>query len=463
MIIRKEDLVELWIESLAFGGEGIARIDGFVVFVKGAVPGDRVLAKIIKKRRGYANAVISEIITPSINRIDAPCKYHGYCGGCKYQHLKYTSQIEYKREHVADSVKRIGALEGVPVHDVIHSDKIYGYRNKMEFSFSDRQWVLPEYFDKNSVNENFALGLHVPGTFNKVIDMDSCLLQNKTGDLIMQEVKAYVKESGVPVYNLKTHEGFWRFLTLRHSEAFDEWMVNIVTSGNGSDIIKPLAQKLHDKFNNIKTIVNNVSEKKAATAVGDQEIIITGEGYINEMIGPYTFRISPNSFFQTNTSGAEKLYNKVLEYAELEPGDKVLDLFCGTGTIPIYLSENAGEILGMEIIESAVSDAKLNCSLNQVENCNFTLGDIRYTIEGITFNPDVLIVDPPRTGIHKDILKTILGMSVKKMVYVSCNPATMARDLGEMAEKYSVIEIQPVDMFPHTYHIESVAKLRLKE
>ncbi len=463
MIIRKEDLVELWIEGLAFGGEGIARIEGFVVFVKGAVPGDRVIAKIIKKRRGYANAVISEILDTSVNRINAPCPCHGYCGGCKYQHLKYASQLEYKREHVADSVKRIGALEGVPVHEVIHSDKLYGYRNKMEFSFSDRPWVLPEHFDKNSVNENFALGLHVPGTFNKVIDMDSCLLQNKTGDLIMREVKNCVKESGLPVYNLKTHEGFWRFLTLRHSEAFDEWMVNIVTSASRLDVLKPIAQKLHDKFDNIKTVVNNVSAKKAATAVGEQEIIITGEGYINEMIGPYTFRISPNSFFQTNTSGAEKLYNQVREYAELEPGEKVLDLFCGTGTIPIYLSGDASEVLGMEIVESAVADAKLNCSLNRVENCNFILGDIRYTIEGISFNPDVLIVDPPRTGIHKDILKTIMEMGVKKMVYVSCNPATMARDLGEMSGKYRVVEIQPVDMFPHTYHIEAVAKIRLKE
>ena len=462
-MIRKEDLVELWVDGLAFGGEGIARIDGFVVFINGALPGDRVLAKIIKIRRGYANAVIMDILNPSPDRIKAPCPYFEYCGGCNYQHMDYRCQVKYKREHVVDSVKRIGALEGIFVHDTISSEVVYGYRNKMEFSFSNKQWALPEDYSKGLVDDSFALGLHVPGTFYKVIDINACLLQNSKGNLILQEVKEYVKRSNMPVYNLKTHEGFWRFLTLRYSKAFDLWMVNIVTSTDGLEHIKPLADRLHDRFDNIKTVVNNVSRKKAATAVGEEEIIITGEGFINEMIGPYTFKVSPNSFFQTNTSGAEKLYDKVLEYAELNGTEKVLDLFCGTGTIPIYLSGSADEILGMEISESAVSDANLNCRMNNVSNCKFILGDIRETIGNISYRPDVIIVDPPRTGIHKDILKTIKETGVKKIVYVSCNPATMARDLGDMSDMYEVIEIQPVDMFPHTYHIESVAKIRLKE
>ena len=462
MIIRKEDLVELWVDGLAFGGEGIARFNGFVVFIRGAIPGDRVIARIVKKKKGFANADIVEILDLSPDRIKAPCPYHGFCGGCNYQYLDYTCQVKYKKEQVSDSIKRIGALEGVCVHDVIYSDEIYGYRNKMEFSFSDKQWVSPEEFNKGVVSENFALGLHVPGTYYKVIDINACLLQNPTGNLILQEIKDYVKKSKIPVYNLKSHEGFWRFLTLRYSKAFDQWMVNIITSANGRDIIIPLADILHDKFPEIKTVVNNISERKAATAVGEEEIIITGEGSINEMIGPHTFKISPNSFFQTNTSGAEILYNKVLEYGELEGTEKVLDLFCGTGTIPIYLSGAADEVLGMEISESAVSDAKLNCSVNYILNCSFILGDIRETIASISYKPDLLVVDPPRTGLHKDILKTIMEMNVKKMVYVSCNPATLARDLGDMADKYEVLEIQPVDMFPHTYHVESVAKIRLK-
>lgn len=463
MLIRKEDLVELGVGGLAFGGEGIARIDGFVVFINGALPGDRILARIVKKKRGYANANISEILSPSPHRIEAPCPYHEYCGGCNYQHFKYAAQLKYKKEHVIDSIKRIGAIGEIKVHDVISSDDIYGYRNKMEFSFSDKQWILPEDYRNGIINENFALGLHVPGTFSKVIDIDECLLQDKTGNLIMREVKEYVKKTNIPVYNLKSHEGFWRFLTLRHSKAYDQWMVNIVTSGKNHDLIKSLADRLHDKFGNIKTVVNSVNDRRASTAVGEEEIIITGEGCINEMIGEYIFRISPNSFFQTNTPGAEKLYNQVLEYVELSGSEKVLDLFCGTGTIPVYLSGHAAELLGMEISESAVLDANLNCRINKVSNCTFILGDIRETIPNISYKPDVLIVDPPRTGIHKDILKTIMEMGVGKIVYVSCNPATMARDLGNMSDRYEVVEIQPVDMFPHTYHIESVAKIRLKK
>jgi len=462
MIIRNNDLVELYVETLAFGGEGIARVDGFVVFVKGAIPNDRVIARIIKKKKDYANAVIAAMLTPSPDRINAPCPYHEHCGGCRYQHLVYSSQLKYKEEHVADSIKRIGGLTGVPVHDVIPSDEIYGYRNKMEFSFSDRPWVLPEEYSRDNIREGFALGLHVPGTFSKVIDIDACLIQDSTGNAILQTVKAFVDKSHLPVYNLKTNEGFWRFLTLRHSVAFDEWMVNIVTSVNEPGQIKALADILHKSFPNIKTIVNNISSRKAATAVGEEEIVVTGEGYINEKIGPYTFRVSPNSFFQTNTKGAQRLYDQVLKYAELTGSERALDLFCGTGTIPIYLSGYAGEILGMEISESAVADAKLNCRINNISNCKFILGDIRDTINKISYKPDLMIVDPPRTGIHKDILKTIMEMGVERIVYVSCNPATMARDLCDMKEKYEVLEIQPVDMFPHTYHIESVAKIRIK-
>jgi 23S rRNA (uracil1939-C5)-methyltransferase len=462
MIIRNDDLVELYVEGLAFGGEGIARIDGFVVFVKGAIPNDRVLARIVKKKKDYANAVIVEMITPSSDRIKAPCPYHEHCGGCKYQHLIYSSQLKYKKEHVADSIKRIGGLTGVPVHDVIPSDEIYGYRNKMEFSFSDRPWVLPEQYSRNNIREGFALGLHVPGTFSKVIDMDACLIQNAMGNGILQAVKEFVNKSDLPVYNLKTNEGFWRFLTLRHSVAFNEWMVNIVTSVNEPHQIKALADILHERFPNIKTIVNNINSRKSATAVGEEEIVVTGEGYINEMLGNHTFRVSSNSFFQTNTKGAQRLYDQVLKYAGLTGSERVLDLFCGTGTIPIYLSGYAREILGMEIVESAVADAKLNCRINNISNCRFILGDIRDTINRLEYKPDLMIVDPPRTGIHKDIMQTIMGMGVERIVYVSCNPATMARDLCDMKDKYEALEIQPVDMFPHTYHIESVAKIRIK-
>jgi len=462
MIIRKEDFIELWVDNLAYGGEGIARVDGFVIFIRGAVPGDRIIARIFKKRKGYANASIIEILDPSPARIPSPCKYSGHCGGCNYQYLDYDTQLFYKREHVIDSIKRLGSIEDVKVNETIPSEEKYGYRNKMEFSFSDRKWILPEDYIKTDENKELALGLHVPGTFYKVIDIDTCLLQHNEGNSILKTVKEYTLESKIPAYGLKSHEGFWRFLTLRYSKSFDEWMVNIVTSDNGYDLLMSLAEILHKKYNNISTIVNNINRKKAAIAVGEEEVLLSGKGYIKEMIGEYEFQVSANSFFQTNTQGAEKLYGKVLEFAELSGKENVVDLYCGTGTIPIFLSKYAGEIIGMEISESAVIDAKNNCSINGVNNCRFIPGDIKDTISDLNSKPDVLIIDPPRSGIHKDIINVIMEIGVKKMVYVSCNPATMARDIGIMSPKYRIEEIQPVDMFPHTYHIETVAKLTLR-
>lgn len=462
MIIRKEDYIELLVDNLAYGGEGIARVDGFVIFVRGAVPGDRIIARVFKKRKGYANASIVEMLDPSPDRVNAPCPYSGHCGGCNYQHLDYAKQLFYKREHVIDAMKRLGSFKNVKVHETIPSDDKFEYRNKMEFSFSDRKWILPEDFIKTEENRGLALGLHVPGTFHKVIDIEACLLQHNDGNSILRTVKEYALKSGVPAYGLKSHKGFWRFLTLRYSRSFNEWMVNIITSEKNPDLLIPLVDKLRQDNSNISTIINNISRKKAAIAVGDEEIILSGEGYIKEMLGEYNFHVSANSFFQTNSSSAEKLYGKVLEYAELKGNESVLDLYCGTGTIPVFLSKHAGEITGMEISESAVRDAEYNCRINNVNNCSFILGDIKEKIPELNFTPDLLIIDPPRTGMHKDVIKVIMEMGTEKIVYVSCNPATMARDVGSMSEKYNIEEIQPVDMFPHTYHIEAVAKLVLK-
>jgi len=462
MRIRKSDIVELWVDRMAFGGRGVARMDGLVVFVEGAVPGDRVMARIVRKKKDYAEAKLQEILDPSPDRINAPCPYSGYCGGCSFQHLRYEKQLEYKREQIRDSMARIGALGEVMVHDVIPSDRIYGYRNKMEFSFSDRCWLPADEYAKGERIGGFGLGLHMPGTFFKVMDIDACLLQNDTGNLILNEVKRYVMESGVPVYGLKTHRGFWRFLTLRYSTAFDEWLVNLVTSEEDRGVVMPLAEALCKLTDRIKTVVNNINTRKAAIASGEREIILTGEGYIRDRIGAYTFQVSANSFFQTNSSGAGRLYEKVVEYAELEGHETVLDLYCGTGTIPIFLSKFAKEVIGMEIVEAALQDAERNCISNNALNCRFILGDIRETLPDIRFKPDVLIIDPPRAGIHEDILKGIMSMDVKKVVYVSCNPATMARDIGLMSDRYLVKEIQPIDMFPHTYHIEAVAKMVLQ-
>jgi len=261
MKIRKDDIIELWIDRIAFGGDGIGRFNGLVIFVRGGIPGDRVIAQIIKKKKDYANAVILEIIDPSMDRIIPLCPYSGYCGGCQLQHLKYKRQLEYKREHILDAMTRIGTLPDIRVHPVIPCENIFGYRNKMEFSFSDRRWLLPEELARTDVPKDFALGLHVPGTFNKVIDTHACLLIPDTGNKILGDVRRYVRKSGIPPYGLKSHEGFWRFLMLRHGAMNDEWMVNIITSEEQRGWVQPLADQLYHAYENITSVVNNINTR----------------------------------------------------------------------------------------------------------------------------------------------------------------------------------------------------------
>jgi len=460
MNIRKRDILELRINKMAYGGQGIARLDGFVIFVKGALPGDRLTAQVFKKKKSYAEARMLELIEPSPDRIQPPCPYAGFCGGCQWQNLRYERQLDYKKDQVLESMDHIGAVRNFVVHDVIPSEKRFGYRNKMEFSFSDRRWFLPQELHKRETEGNFALGLHVPGTYSKVIDMDACLLQGEKGNQILREVKTYVKGCGVPVYGIKTHEGFWRFLVIRYSTAFDQWMVNIVTSEDRPDAVRPLADILIHKFKTIKSVVNNITQSKASVALGEREKLIAGEKYIKDKIGIFDFQISSNSFFQTNSLGAQRLYQTVLDYAEFKGDEAVLDLYSGTGTIPIFIASEAKTLTGIEINESAVRDARKNCEKNGISNCNFICGDIREKLSAITWKPDVMIIDPPRAGMHQDVLAHVLRLSPEKIVYGSCNPSTMARDIGLMIQDYEVLEMQPVDMFPHTYHIEAVAKMR---
>lgn len=459
MTLRKAQELELLIETIAHRGPGVARVDGFVVFVRGGVPGDRVLARVFRKKRGYAEAGILEILEPSPQRIEPSCAYCGTCGGCQWQHIRYEAQLRYKRVHVSESLERIGGLQEVTVHPTMPSKDVFGYRNKMEFSFSDRRWLLPEELGDPNAEQGFALGLHVPGTFNKIIDVEACLLQPPLGNRILGEVKGYAKTSGLPVYGLTTHEGYWRFLTLRHSVAKDNWMVNIITSEERPDIAH-LARELMKKFPEVRTVVNNITAKKAAIAFGEREIVLEGEGVLEDSLGGFDFRISSNSFFQTNTRGAETLYGVVADYAGLTGAERVLDLYCGTGTIGLFLSGRAGHVVGVEILEDSVEDARKNADHNDVDNCRFISGDLRETLKGLGTRADVTVIDPPRAGMHKEVLEEVLRIGSERVVYVSCNPSTLARDLALMSRDYRVIEVQPVDLFPHTYHIESVARLR---
>jgi 23S rRNA (uracil1939-C5)-methyltransferase len=462
MSVKKGQQLELDIAQLAFGGKGIARVDGMAVFVDRTVPQDRVLARIVKKKKKYAEARVVELIEASPLRVAAPCPYSGICGGCKWQFLDYQRQLEFKQQQVRESLAHIGQIQEVAVHPTIGSKHIFGYRNKMEFSCATRRWLLPEELGRDDVDAGMALGLHVPGTYFKVLDIDACLLQPDLGNRLLGDVRQAIKASSRPVYGLKTHQGFWRFLVLRHSAAYDQWMVNIVTASQEPDLLKPLANRLMQTYPQVVSVVNNVTARKAGVAIGEYEIGLAGESVLRDRIGDYEFELSSNSFFQTNTLGAKRLYDTVATYAGLTGSEQVVDLYCGAGTIAIYLAGMAKTVTGLEMAQSAVDDARRNCRRNGIDNCRFIAGDVRKTFPQLEHRPDAMVIDPPRAGMHPDVVKQVLKMRPVRIVYVSCNPATMARDIGLIKERYRILEVQPVDMFPHTYHIEAVARLQAK-
>ncbi len=459
MKLKKGQSIEVEISDIAFGGKGLVRINGLAVFVEQAVPGDHVLIRITRKKKNYAEARVMELLKPSSHRINPPCIYSGFCGGCKWQFLEYSVQIKYKQRHVHESIEHIGLIKDVTVHPTVPSPSTFGYRNKMEFSCTDRKWLTPDEMKQPDIDRGFGIGLHVPGTFFKVFDTQKCLLQPDLGNRILDDVRQTMKSSGLPAYGLRSHKGFWRFLMLRHSTALDNWMVNIVTASDDPHTVLPMADLLTQKYPNVTAVVNNITSRKAGITTGEFERTVAGDSTIVDKIGSFDFVISANSFFQTNTAGAAKLYDTVKQFADLSGSETVLDLYSGTGTIPILLSDDAKEVIGLEMAPSAVADAERNCRNNQINNCRFVLGDIRETLPAVTEKPDVLIIDPPRAGMHKDVVKQILLLLPERIVYASCNPSTLARDLNLLQETYQVTEVQPVDLFPHTYHIESVAKL----
>ena len=332
----------------------------------------------------------------------------------------------------------------------------------MEFSCSDRRWLLPEEMHRDDIDIGFALGLHVPGTFHKVLDTRACLLQPELGNILLDTVRREMRRSGRPPYGLRSHEGFWRFLMLRHSVSHDRWMVNLITAAEDTALLKPIAERIMAAHPEVTAVVNNVTARKAAVAFGEYERPLAGENCLRDGIGPFEFEISANSFFQTNTRAARHLYDIAKAYARLKGSEYVVDLYCGTGTISIFMAEAAREVLGIEMTASAIRDAHRNCALNGIDNCRFLSGDVRVILPGLAQRPDVLVIDPPRDGMHKDVVARVMAMAPPRIVYVSCNPATLARDIDILKTGYHVAEVQPVDMFPHTWHVESVARLEAR-
>jgi len=460
--MKRGQELTLAVTDIALGGRGLAKPDGFAVFVDGAVAGDTARVRVFRKKKSYAEARALEIVEPSPFRVEAPCPYSGTCGGCKWQFVAYPRQVAFKRRHVAEALAHIGQVRSVPVAETIPSQKIFGYRNKMEFTCSERRWLLPEELGKEGIDRGLAVGLHVPGTFDKVLDTRVCLLMPEAGNRILADVRRYIRSSEAPVYGLRSHQGYWRFVMLRHSVALDRWMVNLVTAQDRPDIVAPLAAALIDEHPQVASVVNNITAKKAGIAVGESERRLAGDAVIEERVGGLTFEVSANSFFQTNTRGAAALYRVVEDFCRLSGKETVVDLYCGTGTIAMWLAQEAAQVTGVELVDSAVADAERNCRRNGVDNCRFIRGDIRESLSALGRRPDVVVIDPPRAGMHKDVVRQLLAMVPQRIVYVSCNPASLARDVGMLSETYQIEEVQPVDLFPHTFHIEAVARLERK-
>jgi len=461
---KKLPLVEkIELTDIGARGKALARIDNFVTFVSNGLPGDVVDLQITRRKKSYQEGRVVRFHEYSIRRTEPFCKHFGVCGGCRWQDLQYTEQLHYKQQEVTDNLKRIGQLELPPVNPIRASANEKYYRNKLEFTFSNKRWLSVEEINSGDdfTNRN-GLGFHVPGMFDKVIDLEECHLQPDLSNLIRQEIRDYSRDHGLTFYDLRNGGGLLRTLIIRNTLK-GEWMVLVVFFEDDELQRNLLLDHLQKKFPELTSLMYCINQK-ANDSIFDQEILLyAGQDHIMERMEDLQFKIGPKSFFQTNSVQALELYRKVRELAGLTGGEVVYDLYSGTGTIGLFLARQAGKVVGLEFIDEAIQDARVNAGLNGIDNAEFFSGDIKdlLTEEFVREQgqPDVLITDPPRAGMHKDVVDVILSVSPDRIVYVSCNPSTQARDLQLLGEKYKVLEIQPFDMFPQTYHVENIVLL----
>lgn len=467
MAIKKGDTIELEIDSAAFKGKGIGKIDGKAVFVHNTAPGDRIKTRIIKRKKNYLEGKLLEVLEEGANRIKPKCQHARPCGGCSWQHVDYETQLSFKQDQVRDHMHRIGGLTELEVSPTLGCENIFYYRNKMEYSIGHKRWLSREEINSDEFISDrcFAAGLHAPGRFDKILNIQECYLQDPISYQILDFVRSYCIEHDIAPFNRIDHEGFMRNVVIRNAHHTNDLMVNLVTYKDEPETIGSLSDALVDEFPVITTVINNVNDRKNPTAVGRYEKVLYGPGYITEYIGSYHFNIQANAFFQTNTAQAERLYDVANKFADIQPGDTVYDLYCGVGTLSLYLSDKAEKVVGIELEKVAMQNARQNAEENGVENVHFIEGDMKDVFDDSVAQkygaPDCLITDPPRAGMHPDVVDRLTKLKVPKLVYISCNTSTMARDLEKLSTTYNIIELQPVDMFPQTYHIEAVAKLRL--
>jgi 23S rRNA (uracil1939-C5)-methyltransferase len=445
-------ILSVTIDDLAFGGEGVGRADGYVVFVRGGVPGDCLRVRLDQARSHFGRGSIEAIEIPSPHRVEAPCPYFGRCGGCRLQHVDYQAQLSFKSKQVADALERLGGLGPVDVRPILGAAETYGYRNKMEFTVA-----------RAGDGAGLTVGLHEAQRYDSVLDVERCLLQSDHMNALLDEARHFFAESGLSAWEQNSGEGLLRFLMLREGYRTGESMVNIVTSSPAVSELSPLAARLAARVPRTTSVVMNVNPKKASVAVGVEEHVLGGRDHILESVGGLQFQVSANSFFQTNTAQAQRLFALVLDSAGLTGGETVLDLYSGTGAISLQLAMRCRRVYGIELTQAAVDDAARNAAANGIENCTFLAGEVRFVLPSLIaqgVSASVVVADPPRAGFHPTALRALLRMEPARIVYVSCNPATLARDLGELVRGgYRLEWVQPVDMFPHTPHIEAVARL----
>lgn len=466
---KKELPVIESLEILSVGAEGkaVARHDDLVVFVPYAAPGDVADVKIDRKKHSYAEGHIERMVKPSPLRVEPFCEHFGVCGGCRWQHLPYQEQLKAKQQQVEDALHRIAKVEMPEITPILGSEQTVAYRNKMEYTFSNKKWLTWEQMRSGEeFADRDAAGFHIPGAFDKVLDINRCHLQDDLGNRLRLHVKQYAREHGLSFFDLRAQTGLLRTMMIRIVST-GEVMVVLSFGEDNPGQIKGVLDDLRTSFPEITSLMYVVNTK-ANDTIADLDIQLhSGRAYIEEEMEGLRFRIGPKSFYQTNSHQAYNLYKVAREYAGLTGEELVYDLYTGTGTIANFVAPQARKVIGIEYVEDAIRDAKLNAEVNRLANTDFYAGDMKdvLTDEFVAAHghPDVMIVDPPRAGMHADVVNVILNAEPSRIVYVSCNPATQARDIALLDAKYRVTAIRPVDMFPHTHHVENVVRLDLRK
>lgn len=463
-------LQNVTISDVAAEGKALARVDDMVVFVPFAVPGDVVDLQVVKKKHRYCEAVVARMITPSPLRIEPPCRHFGICGGCKWQNLPYAEQIKAKQHQVEEQLRRIGKIELPETSPIMGSEQIFEYRNKLEFGCCNKRWFTKEELaDPNMVIDEAArnvVGFHITGAFDKIFPITKCLLMDDLHNRIRNEIHDYALKLGMTYFDIREQHGLLRDVVIRNSNS-GEWMVIIQfcinPETNDRELAMQLMQHLHEQFPEITSLLY-VDNHKCNDTFGDLPVeVFYGEDHIFLHMEDLKFKVGPKSFYQTNTLQACHLYGVARRFAALTGSETVYDLYTGTGTIANFVARQARKVVGIEYVPEAIEDAKVNSEINGIRNTEFFAGDMKdiLTQDFISEHgqPDVIITDPPRAGMHPDVVQTILNAAPRRIVYVSCNPATQARDLALMDQEYKVAAVQPVDMFPHTPHVENVVLL----